>query len=114
MTTVNKKASRLRRAGRTRHAISRMQVNRLCVYRSSKHIYAQLISPCGSKVLFSASSVEASFKSESNYTGNIESAKKVGLLIAKKCLEAGIKSIAFDRSGYQYHGRIKALADAAR
>lgn len=114
MATVNKKSARLRRAGRGRHHIRRLQVNRLSVYRSSNHIYAQVFSPCGDVVLTSASSLEAEIKSASNHTGNIDTATKVGELLAKRCKEVGVKQVAFDRSGFRYHGRIKALADAAR
>lgn len=107
-----KKDSRLRRARRARAKISELRVNRLCVYRSPRHIYAQIISPAGNEVLASASTVEKDMRSGS--TGNIEAAGKVGKLIAERAKEAGIAKVAFDRSGYAYHGRIKALADAAR
>jgi large subunit ribosomal protein L18 len=114
MSTQNKNTSRLRRAGKTRHAIKRLEVNRLCVHRTSKHIYAQVISPVEGKVLAYVSSLDAALKESNKYTGNIEAAKIVGSLIAKKCADAGIKKVAFDRSGYRYHGRVKALAEAAR
>jgi len=102
-----KNATRLRRAKRTRAKISELKVNRLCVYRSPRHIYAQIISP-DNKVLASASSLGES------KTGNVESAKQIGLLIAERAKSAGVTKVAFDRSGYIYHGRVKALADAAR
>jgi ribosomal protein L18, bacterial type len=102
-----KKTTRLRRAKRTRAKISELKVNRLCVYRSPRHIYAQIISP-DHKVLASASSLGDS------KTGNVESAIKVGKLIAERAKSAGITKVAFDRSGYIYHGRVKALAEAAR
>lgn len=102
-----KKTTRLRRARRTRAKISELKVNRLCVYRSPRHIYAQIISP-DHKVLASASSLGDS------KTGNVESAIKVGKLIAERAKSAGITKVAFDRSGYIYHGRVKALAEAAR
>jgi large subunit ribosomal protein L18 len=102
-----KKESRLRRAKRARAKIRELRVNRLCVYRSPRHIYAQVISP-DNKVLVAASSLG------SEKTGNVESAKQIGKLIAERAKAAGISKVAFDRSGFMYHGRIKALADAAR
>ena len=102
-----KKSSRLRRAKRARAKIRELKVNRLCVYRSPRHIYAQVISP-DNKVIAAASSLG------SDKTGNVESAKEIGKLIAERAKSAGVSKVAFDRSGYQYHGRIKALADAAR
>lgn len=102
-----KKASRLRRAKKTRAKISELKVNRLCVYRSPRHIYAQIISP-DNQVVASASSLGES------KTGNVESAQAIGKLIAERAKQAGITKVAFDRSGYLYHGRIKALAEAAR
>ena len=102
-----KKTSRLRRAKRTRAKITELRVNRLCVYRSPRHIYAQIISP-DNMVLASASSLGE------DKTGNVESATQIGKLIAERAVAAGITKVAFDRSGYIYHGRIKALAEAAR
>lgn len=102
-----KKSSRLRRAKRARAKIRELKVNRLCVYRSPRHIYAQVISP-DNKVIAAASSLG------SDKTGNVESAKEIGKLIAERAKSAGVSKVAFDRSGYMYHGRIKALADAAR
>lgn len=107
-----KKESRLRRARRARAKISELRVNRLCVYRSPRHIYAQIISPTGSEILASASTVEKDVRSGS--TGNIEAAGKIGKLIAERAKAAGVDKVAFDRSGYAYHGRVKALAEAAR
>lgn len=107
-----KKESRLRRARRARAKISELRVNRLCVYRSPRHIYAQIISPTGNEILASASTVEKDVRSGS--TGNIEAAGKIGKLIAERAKAAGIDKVAFDRSGYAYHGRVKALAEAAR
>ena len=107
-----KKTARLRRAKRARAKISELRVNRLCVYRSPRHIYAQIISPQGSEVLVSASTVEKD--SRGGATGNIEAAGKVGKMIAERAKAAGIDKVAFDRSGYAYHGRVKALAEAAR
>lgn len=107
-----KKTARLRRAKRARAKISELRMNRLCVYRSPKHIYAQIISPTGDQVLASASTVEKDARSGAS--GNVDAATKVGALIAERAKAAGVETVAFDRSGYAYHGRIKALADAAR
>ena len=107
-----KKTARLRRAKRARAKISELRVNRLCVYRSPRHIYAQIISPTGDVVLASASTVEKDSKGAKN--GNVEAAGKVGKLIAERAKAAGVEKVAFDRSGYAYHGRVKALAEAAR
>jgi len=107
-----KKTARLRRARRARAKISELRVNRLCVYRSPRHIYAQVISPNGNEILASASTVEKAIKAGA--TGNIEAAGNIGKLIAERAKAAGIDKVAFDRSGYAYHGRIKALAEAAR
>ena len=103
----DKKASRLRRAKRTRAKINELQVNRLCVYRSPRHIYAQIISP-DHRVLASASSLGQ------EKTGNIASATEIGKLIAERAKSAGVTQVAYDRSGFIYHGRVKALAEAAR
>lgn len=110
----SKKLSRLRRAARGRAKIRSLGVHRLCINRTPRHIYAQVIAPTGSEVLASASTVEADVKSGVKYTGNAEAAAAVGKLIAEKAKAAGITKVAFDRSGYKYHGRVKALADAAR
>ena len=107
-----KKEARIRRARRTRAKIAELGVNRLCVYRTPRHIYAQVISPTGDVVLVSASTVEKDLRAGA--TGNKDAASKVGALIAERAKQAGISKVAFDRSGYMYHGRIKALADAAR
>ena len=107
-----KKGARLRRAKRARSKISELRINRLCVFRSPRHIYAQVISPEGDKVLASASTVEKENRTEP--TGNVDAAGKVGKMIAERAKAIGVESVAFDRSGYAYHGRIKALADAAR
>jgi large subunit ribosomal protein L18 len=87
---------------------------RLNVFRSLKHIYAQAIEDTTGKTLASASTLSFELKGSLRYAGNVEAAKKVGELIAKKCIERGIQKVVFDRSGYLYHGRIKALAEAAR
>ena len=107
-----KKVARLRRAKRARAKISELRMNRLCVFRSPRHIYAQVISPEGDEVLASASTVEKD--NRAGATGNVDAAGKVGKMIAERAKAAGIESVAFDRSGYAYHGRVKALADAAR
>lgn len=114
MTTPNKKVARTRRAGRTRHHIRRLGVNRLTVFRSANHIYAQVFSACGSKVLVTASTLDKEIKSNSKRGGNVKAAALAGALLAKRCIAADIKKCAFDRSGYRYHGRVKALAEAAR
>lgn len=107
-----KKDSRLRRAKRTRAHIRELEVPRLCVYRSPRHIYAQIISAEGDKIQATASSLDAPVRDGNK--GNVEDAQKVGKLIAERAKDAGIEQVAFDRSGYKYHGRIKALAEAAR
>ena len=108
----SKKQSRLRRARRARVKIRELGSPRLCVNRTPRHIYAQVISAEGDKVLASASTLDKSLRSGA--TGNAEAAKSVGALIAERAIDAGIKQVAFDRSGYKYHGRVKALADSAR
>ncbi|KIV64947.1 LSU ribosomal protein L18p (L5e) [Pseudomonas sp. FeS53a] len=89
-----------------------LEAVRLCVYRSSQHIYAQVISADGAKVLASASTLDKELRSGA--TGNVDAAKKVGQLVAERAKAAGVTQVAFDRSGFKYHGRVKALADAAR
>ncbi len=108
----DKKTSRLRRARRARAKMRQLGANRLSVHRTSQHIYAQIIAPAGDKVLASASTLDTGLRSGS--TGNIDAAANVGKLIAERAQAAGITEVAFDRSGFKYHGRIKALADAAR
>ena len=107
---LSKKEARLRRAKKFRAKHSERDVERLCVFKSSQHIYAQIISSCGTKTLASASSVSPKIKNG----GNVEAASKVGDLIAKAAKKAKVSKVAFDRSGFKYHGRVKALADAAR
>jgi large subunit ribosomal protein L18 len=112
---VNKKIkSRIRRSRKTRASIRDNCQVRLTIHRSSKHIYAQIISSDGTTVLAAASSLDKTLQSELSSTGNVDAAKAVGSLVAKRGKEAGIIKVAFDRSGFRYHGRIKALADAAR
>jgi large subunit ribosomal protein L18 len=107
-----KRIARLRRAKRARAKISELRVNRLSVYRSPRHIYAQVISASGDQILASASTVEKDLRGGA--TGNVDAASKIGALIAERAKAAGVEKVAFDRSGYAYHGRVKALADAAR
>ncbi len=107
-----KRDARLRRARRGRKHILELAVPRLCVYRSPRHIYAQIISASGDSVQATASTLDKSLRKGA--TGNIEGASKVGKLIAKRAKKAGVERVAFDRSGYKYHGRVKALAEAAR
>ena len=109
---ITKKGSRIRRARSTRMKIRELGAVRLCVNRSSKHIYAQIISADGGTVVAQASTLDKDLRGDA--TSNIDAAKKVGALVAARATSAGITKVAFDRSGFQYHGRIKALADAAR
>ncbi|QJD71527.1 50S ribosomal protein L18 [Marinobacterium sp. LSUCC0821] len=106
------KETRLRRARRSRSKMREVGAVRLCVNRTPRHIYAQVISADGSTVLASASTVEKDLREGA--TGNVEAAKKVGALIADRAKAAGVSQVAFDRSGFKYHGRVAALADAAR
>ncbi|MBP7710980.1 MAG: 50S ribosomal protein L18 [Gammaproteobacteria bacterium] len=109
-----KKAERLRRAAKTRVRIQGSGSYRLCVYRTPRHIYAQVITPAGSETLVSASTLDAQVKSEVKNGGNVDAARVVGRFIAERARAKGISAVAFDRSGFKYHGRVKALADAAR
>ena len=109
-----KKIARLRRAKSTRSHIRELGVPRLSVLRTGQHLYAQLFSADGSKVLASASTTQADIREGLKSNKNVEAATKVGRAIAEKAKAAGIEKVAFDRSGYRYHGRVKALADAAR
>lgn len=111
---MGNKAIRLRRAAKSRARIRNTNNRRLTVHRTSKHIYAQINSDDGSKTLVSASTTQGSIRESLSNTGNIDAAKAVGKAIAQKALESGIQEVAFDRGGYKYHGRVKALADAAR
>ncbi|MEJ2630574.1 MAG: 50S ribosomal protein L18 [Acidihalobacter sp.] len=111
---MEKKEARLRRAKRARMKIRELGVARLCIHRTPRHIYAQVIAPNGSEVIASASTVEPDVRGELKGTGNIEAAAAVGRLIADRASAKGVSSVAFDRSGFRYHGRVKALADAAR
>jgi large subunit ribosomal protein L18 len=109
-----KKTARLRRAKKTRAHIRRLGVARLTVHRSGRHIYAQVISPEGGKVIAAASTLQKDVKADLKTTSNKEAAIAVGKAVAERAVAAGIKEVAFDRSGFRYHGRIKELADAAR
>jgi large subunit ribosomal protein L18 len=111
---MNKKVARLRRARKTRAKIAELKVVRLSVHRSNCHIYAQVYSGCGTKVIAAASTVEADVRKQIPNGGNVEAAKLIGKLIAERAKAQGIAEVAFDRSGFKYHGRVKALADAAR
>ncbi len=111
---MNKKDARVRRSRKTRARIAEQLANRLVVSRSNSHIYAQIIAPTGDKVLASASTVEGDIKKDIKNGGNKAAAAMIGKRIAEKAKTLGIESVAFDRSGYKYHGRVQALADAAR
>jgi ribosomal protein L18, bacterial type len=115
---MDKKLSRLRRAVPTRRKIAELRVNRLTVFRSNQHIYASIISPEGNRVLVSASTQEPEVRQQlagkSGGGGNVAAAALIGKRVAEKAKAAGIETVAFDRSGFRYHGRVKALAEAAR
>ena len=111
---MNKKQSRMKRALKLRSNIKRLGANRLAVHKTSKHIYAQVITENGTVTIASASTTQADIKSAVKSTGNVESAVLVGKAIADKAIAAGVTELTFDRSGFKYHGRVKALADAAR
>lgn len=111
---MDKKATRLRRARKARAKIRELGQHRLCVFRTPRHIYAQVIAPNGSEVVAAASTVEADVKKGLRATGNCDAATTVGRLIAERAKAKGVSAVAFDRSGFKYHGRLKALADAAR
>ena len=111
---MNKKTQRLRRALRGRSKMKELGMVRLCIHRTPSHTYAQLIAASNDRVLASASTLDPAVKGKVKHGGNVAAAKIVGALIAKRAVEAGMRKVAFDRSGFQYHGRVKALADAAR
>jgi large subunit ribosomal protein L18 len=115
---MDKKTSRLRRAVATRRKIHELRVHRLSIFRSNLHIYANITSPEGDRVLVSASTLEPEVRkelaSQKVSGGNVAAAGIVGKRVAEKAKAAGIELVAFDRSGFRYHGRVKALADAAR
>ena len=111
---MDKKTTRLRRARRGRIHIREKGAIRLCVHRTPRHIYAQVISPQGNQVVASASTLDGDVRKDLTSTGGIAAATVVGQVIAERAKAAGITRVAFDRSGFKYHGRVKALADAAR
>lgn len=110
----SKKQSRIRRSRKTRAKLRELKVNRLTVHRTPRHIYAQVIGPDGCTTIASASTLEKTVRGDLSATGNVDAATAVGKLIAERAKEKGIDTISFDRSGFKYHGRIKALADGAR
>ena len=114
MSAISKKDRRLRRAVKTRAHIRQLGVARLSVHRTPRHIYAQITEASGAKVLASASTVQEAVSKDLKGTGNVEAAKAVGRAIAERAKAAGVTKVAFDRAGFQFHGRVKALADAAR
>ena len=111
---MDKKASRQRRARKTRAKIRELGRPRLCVHRTPRHIYAQVIDGSGDKVLVTASTLDKELRKDVKSTGNVEAAVAIGKAVAERARAAGITAVAFDRSGFKYHGRVKALADAAR
>jgi len=111
---MDKKFRRLRRARKTRSKISELGAIRLCIHRSNTHIYAQIIDATGGHVLASASSLEKELRGEIKNGGNIDAAKLIGQRIAEKAKSIGVEKVSFDRAGFAFHGRVKALAEAAR
>ncbi|HWP01181.1 MAG TPA: 50S ribosomal protein L18 [Methylococcus sp.] len=111
---MDKKSARRKRAAKTRNIILSVGIHRLTVHRTPRHIYAQVIAADGATVVAAASTVQKDIKEALAYTGNKEAARAVGQRIAEKALAVGVSKVAFDRSGFKYHGRIKELADAAR
>jgi len=111
---MEKRQRRQRRARRTRAKIKKLAISRLCVHRTPRHIYAQVIAPDGASVIAAASTITKELRKSLKVTGNRDAAAVVGKLIAERAKAAGVERVAFDRSGFHYHGRIKALADAAR
>jgi len=111
---MDKKTSRLKRALKLRCKIRQLGANRLTIHRTAQHIYAQVLSKDGSTTLASASTTQAEIKAAVKSTSNAEAAMEVGKIIAQRAVAAGVTEVAFDRSGFKYHGRVKALADAAR
>jgi len=111
---MDKKQTRLRRARRTRAHIRDIGATRLCIHKTPRHIYAQIISPEGSAVLASASTLDKDVRKDVEKTGGAAAATVVGKMVAERAKAAGVTRVAFDRSGFKYHGRVKALAEAAR
>ena len=111
---MDKKQSRLRRARKPRAKIRELGMHRLSVHRTAQHMYAQVIAPEGGTVIAQASTLQKDVRGDLKNTGNVDAAKAVGEAIAKRAADAGVEKVAFDRSGFRYDGRVKALADAAR
>jgi large subunit ribosomal protein L18 len=111
---MNKKERRQKRARRFRSRVAHQDIHRLCVHRTPRHIYAQIIDPATTRVVVVASTVQKDLRSAVKYTGNKDAAAAVGRAIAERAKAKGVERVAFDRSGFKYHGRVKALADAAR
>jgi len=111
---MDKKISRLRRAAKTRAKLRELEVYRLTVHRTPRHIYAQIVTHDSSKVIASASTLDKELRTELSGTGNISAAEAVGKAVALRAVKAGVEQVSFDRSGFRFHGRVKALADAAR
>ena len=111
---MDKKASRQRRARKTRAKIRELGKARLCIHRTPRHIYAQVIADSGDKVIASASTLDKELRKDVKGTGNAAAAAMIGKAVAERAKAAGVSAVAFDRSGFKYHGRVKALADAAR
>ena len=112
---MEKKHARLRRAKRLRWKLRELGAHRLCIFRSPRHMYAQIISPTGGQVIASASTLDTDFREGAvGYGGNKEAAAVVGKMIAERGRSAGVERVSFDRSGFKYHGRVQALAEAAR
>ncbi|WP_457913586.1 50S ribosomal protein L18 [Candidatus Gillettellia adelgis] len=111
---MNKKSARMRRATRVRCKIKELRATRLVVHRTPRHIYAQVISSNGSEVLVAASTLEKKITEQVKSSGNKDAAAVVGTVVAERAINQGIMKVSFDRSGFQYHGRVQALADAAR
>jgi large subunit ribosomal protein L18 len=111
---MDKKETRLRRARRARARIKELGATRLCIHRTPRHIYAQIITPEGNQVVASASTLDSDVRKTVEKTGGAAAATVVGRMIAERAAAAGVTRVAFDRSGFKYHGRVKALADAAR
>lgn len=114
MTATSKKASRLRRGSKTRHALKEARTVSISINKTPRHIYAYLISADRSKTIASAATVEKAVRAKLKYTGNTEAAEAIGKLIAERAIEKGFDTVAFDRAGFKYHGRVRALAEAAR
>jgi large subunit ribosomal protein L18 len=111
---MDKKERRQKRARRSRARIAQQDIHRLCVHRTPRHIYAQIIDPATTKVVVTASTVQKDLRAAVKYTGNKDAAAAVGRAIAERAKAKGVARVALDRSGFKYHGRVKALADAAR